>query len=137
MIHLAHELEPRPRLTELLEAYAELVNEIAPGFGSLDLAVVRERRRAAPNHLKRNVFAQNRCGQALAETTDCGPEPNEPIFEVIARARHERLMYAVWAKGSQTKTMLRWGRTTLRECPMSNYQCSMIIEHWTGVTPWK
>src|SRR3989442_8739803 len=81
--------------------------------------------------LKRNVFAQNRCGQALAETTDCGPEPNEPIFEVIARARHERLMYAVWAKGSQTKTMLRWGRTTLRECPMSNYQCSMIIEHWT------
>src|SRR6266540_1927691 len=103
-LHLAHELQPRASFTQLLEADPELVDEVASRFGSLHLAVVRERRGGAADKLERNLLAERRRGELIAKATGAGSELDEPILKIVTRRRHGRHV-AVPASGRQTKTM--------------------------------
>src|SRR6266496_1394355 len=90
-LHLAHELQPRASFTQLLEADPELVDEVASRFGSLHLAVVRERRGGAAGDLRADVLGDRGRRKAIRQQADLHGKIDEPIFEVVARPRHGRL----------------------------------------------
>jgi hypothetical protein len=86
--HLPDELEPRPGFPKLLQANPELVNEITPGFGSLNFPVVRRWRRSAANELVCDMLAYG-CGwQLFTSTTHGGAKRDEPVFQIVPSVRH-------------------------------------------------
>lgn len=78
-IHLVDKLEPCPCLSKLLQTQPELMDEIAPRFGGLDLTVVREGRGAAAGQIA-ELRACPRAWTADAHPIDMRSYRNRPVY---------------------------------------------------------
>ena len=79
-----HETQPAARLSNLLQANAELVDEILARLRALQLAMVGQRRRAATQKLIRYMSGGSGCWQRIHQPDNSYRILEQAFFKIIS-----------------------------------------------------